>query len=340
MGQIERAVILRGHPVELELCERRVINGFRVHSTVSKARALASFDTIIKTANRFAEEPPTVVGLGVTSAPFLRVSYPSLFAAVEKTIAMPWLIQNVNESECSGSDCQGYYSRSMKMLHSGEVVREHIKIDEEKGEVTFTKLGRDVRPSDKQRVLKFTKDPLRIEFFERSVSTGARVQWAAPYKLAKNVFTKLTEIAEELEAKQHAIVGYGMVSHPYTCTRDKLWKAMSAVLREPSRFGIKVDQVMCQDQAGFLKRSFRIISQNRVKVENVRINERAQEFIFKTIKDGRESEVEHVWTLATNPLRCEIHSRKASDQMRVRWELPQEQANEIFDAFLTASSQV
>jgi len=60
----------------------------------------------------------------------------------------------------------------------------------------------------------------------------------------------------------------------------------------------------------------------------------------KTIKNGRESEVEHVWTLATNPLRCESHGRKASDQMRVRWELPQEQANEIFEAFLTASTHV
>merc|ERR1712206_3406 len=250
-----------------------------------------------------------------------------LFAAVDKTIAMPWLIQNVKQSECSGSDCQGYYSRSMKMPHTGEVVREQIKIDEEKGEVVFSKLGRDSRPSDKQRVLAFRKDPLRIEFFERSARTGARVEWGAPYKVATDVFTKLTDIAREFEAKQHGIVGYGMVSHAYTCTKEKLWKAMSAVLRDPSRFGVKVDQVMCQDQPGFLKRSYRII-------------EGAQELIFKTVKDGRESEIEHVWTLATNPLRCEMHGRKASDQMRVRWELPQEQANEIFDAFLTASSRV
>merc|ERR1712007_267583 len=54
------------------------------------------------------------------------------------------------------------------------------------------------------------------------------------------------------------------------------------------------------DQAGFLKRSYRIISQNRIKVENIRINEGAQELIFKTVKDGKESEVEHVWTLVTN----------------------------------------
>jgi len=53
----------------------------------------------------------------------------------------------------------------------------------------------------------------------------------------------------------------------------------------------------------------------------------------KTIKNGRESEVEHVWTLATNPLRCESHGRKASDQMRVRWELPQEQAKKFLTHF-------
>jgi len=201
-------------------------------------------------------------------------------------------------------------------------------------------LGADSRPGIKQRVLSFHKDPVRIEFFERSANTGARMEWGAPYKVATDVFTKLTNIAKELEAKTHDIVGYGMVSHPYTCPKAKLWKAMAAVLRDPSRFGIKVDQVMVQDQPGFLKRSYRIISQNRTKVEHVRVNEAAQELIFKTIKDGKESENEHVWTLAKNPLRCEIHSRKASDQMRVRWELPHEQANEIFEAFLTASSQV
>merc|ERR1712007_256807 len=155
-----------------------------------------------------------------------------------------------------------------------------IKISEEKGEVVFTKLGRDSRPSDKQRVLAFHKDPLRIEFYERSARTGARVEWAAPYRVATDVFTKLTSIAREFEEKQHGIVGYGMVSHPYTCTREKLWKAMAAVLRNPSRFGIKVDQCMVQDQPGFLKRSYRIISQNRTKVEHVRVNEAAQELIF------------------------------------------------------------
>merc|ERR1712007_283117 len=200
--QFERAIILRAHPVELELCERRIINGFRVHSKIPKAVAFQKFDTIIKQAMRLAEEPPTIIGLGATSAPIHGVAYLSLFAAVDKTIAMPWLIQDVRESNCSGSDCEGYYSRSMKMPHTGEVVREQIKIDEEKGEVVFTKLGRDSRPSDKQRVLCFRKDPLRIEFFERSARTGARVEWAAPYRVATDVFTKLTDIAREFEAKQ------------------------------------------------------------------------------------------------------------------------------------------
>merc|ERR1712007_390414 len=193
---------------------------------------------------------------------------------------------------------------------------------------------------DKQRVLAFHKDPLRIEFFERSKNTGARMEWEAPFKVATDVFTKLTNIARELESKTHDIVGYGMVSHPYTCSREKLWKAMLAVLRDPPRYGIKVDQFRIQDQPGFLKRAYRIISQNRVKLEVVRVNEAAQELIFKTIKYQKASEVDHVWTLATNPLRCELHARKASDQMRIRWELPHEQANEIFQAILAATCQV
>jgi len=339
-AQLERALILRAHPAELELCERRVINGFRVHSKISKATAAQKFDTIIKQAKRLAEEPPTTIGLGATSGPIRDVAYQSLFAAVDKTIAQPWLIQDVKESDVSGSDCQGYYSRSMKLPHTGEALREQIRIDEEKGEVVFSKLGADSRPSNRQRVIAFKNDPLRIEFFERDANTGARLEWGAPYIVARQLFTNITKIAQEIESKQHDIVGYGMVSHPYTCTREKLWKAMNAVLRDPCRFGIKVDQVMVQDQAGFLKRYYRIISQNRVKVEHVRVNEAAQEFVIKTIKDGKESDVEHIWALATNPLRCELHSRKASDQMRIRWSLPHEQANEIFDAFLAAVSQV
>merc|ERR1712137_1429725 len=88
--QFERAIILRAHPVELELCERRIINGFRVHSNISKSVALQKFDLVIKQAMRLAEEPPTVIGLGATSAPLHGVTYQSLFAAVDKTITMPW----------------------------------------------------------------------------------------------------------------------------------------------------------------------------------------------------------------------------------------------------------
>jgi len=253
---------------------------------------------------------------------------------------MPWLIQDLKESDCSGTDCQGYYRRNMKMPHTGEIVREHVRINEERGEVVFTKLGADLHEGDKQRVIAFQKDPLRIEFFERSKNTGERIEWEAPYKVATYVFTKLTNMARDLESKRHDIVGYGMVSHPYTCSREKLWKAMLAVLRDPPRYGIKVDQFRIQEQVGFLKRAYRIISQNRVKLEVVHINEAAQELIFQTVKDLKECDVEHVWTLATNPLRCELHARKASDQMRIRWELPHEQANEIFDAFLAAASQV
>merc|ERR1712137_394447 len=162
--QFERAIILRAHPVELELCERRTDNGFRVYSQILKSNAFQKFDTIIKAAQRLAEDPPATIGLGVTSAPLHGVAYPSLFAAVDKTIAMPWLIQDVKESDCSGADCQGYYSRSMKMPHSGEIVREHVKIDEERGQVVFSKLGADSRPGVKQRVLAIHKDPVRMEF--------------------------------------------------------------------------------------------------------------------------------------------------------------------------------
>merc|ERR1719326_1189714 len=70
------------------------------------------------------------VGLGITSSPITHLTYPALLAAIEKTIQRPWLLHPVKESDVSGKDCGGYYQRIMKLPHTGEVVTEHITINE------------------------------------------------------------------------------------------------------------------------------------------------------------------------------------------------------------------
>jgi len=54
------------------------------------------------------------------------------------------------------------HTRSMKVPHSSEIVREHVNTDEEKGEVVFSKLSADARLGIKQRALKFHKGPTLV----------------------------------------------------------------------------------------------------------------------------------------------------------------------------------
>merc|ERR1712025_1558499 len=71
------------------------------------------------------------------------------------------------------------------------------------------------------------------------------------------------------------------------------------------------------DKKGHVLRSMRRISDNRVVTQHVRLNEGAQEILFRTVKKGEESNDECVLALRTEPLRCEFHCRSAKDEMRV-----------------------
>ena len=41
-AKTECAIILRAHPLEIEVCERNVLSGFRVHSSIPKIRGVSS----------------------------------------------------------------------------------------------------------------------------------------------------------------------------------------------------------------------------------------------------------------------------------------------------------
>merc|ERR1712088_1061861 len=100
----------------------------------------------------------------------------------------------------------------------------------------------------------------------------------------------------------------------------------------PDGCGMKVDQVKVEDKKGHLLRSMRRISDNRVVTQHVRLNEGAQEILFRTVKKGKESNDECVLALRTEPLRCEFHCRSAKDEMRVLSKEPASSVLEIFDA--------
>merc|ERR1712241_12560 len=224
----------------------------------------------------------------------------------------------------------------------GNVV-ERITINEESGIVTYNKCDASDRPGDVERVLAINK-PLRLEFYERSARSGVRVDWTAPYSMARDTFTNVVQIAKTIETKSSDVVGFGLASKPLSgASQDELWKAMLYAMRNPTECGLKVDSVTIRDLSGCMQRSMRLLEKSGTPVvtDNIRVLEQAQEITYRPVTNGQEGEEERVFALRADPLRFEMFSRNSKIGMRLDWQAPRALANEIFDrtAKAAASSQ-
>ena len=81
--ETECTIVLRAQPLEIEVCERNVLSGFRVHSSIPKSEASVLIDLTIKSAKKLMFEPLTTVELDLCSAAVHDVSYDSLFTAMD-----------------------------------------------------------------------------------------------------------------------------------------------------------------------------------------------------------------------------------------------------------------
>merc|ERR1719328_428667 len=151
--------------------------------------------------------------------------------------------------------------------------------------------------------------------------------------------SRMVKLAREIESVSD-VVGYGMVSHPMTSSRDQVWRAMLSFLSRPADCGMPVDEVSLQQKNGYMVRSMRMIPTNKVSTENIRVNEAAQEIIFRSVKGGAEGTEERVLSLRTEPLRCEIHCREVSTEVRVNWKAPRATVGKIFDAIDKAAANM
>merc|ERR1712241_1157043 len=238
-----------------------------------------------------------------------------------------------DQTGCSVEDCAGYTLRKMKLSATGENVVERITINEEAGMVTYNKCDASGRPGDVERVLAINK-PLRLEFCERSARSGLRVDWKAPYSMARDTFSKIVQIAKTIETKSSDVVGYGLASKPLSgASQDELWKAMLFAMRNPAECGLKVDSVAIRDMNGFMQRSMRLVEKSGkpTVTDNIRVLEQAQEITYRPVTGGQEGEEERVFALRTDPLRLEMFTRHSKDGMRLDWQAPCAVANEIFD---------
>jgi len=325
----ERVIVLRDHPLEIEVCERNIHSGFRVHSEMTKKTANVLMDGLLDSAKLASKSAPATVGLGVRSAPIHCASFDALITAIEITVRQPWLVVDVDEASFKGEDCEGFYKRTMKINPTSEIVTEHVEIDEENGEIIYSK-------GETQRVVVIHKNPLRLEMYQRNKHDKVRCEWNLPYNVAKDSMSKFVKMAKEIEEQHSDTVGYGVHTSPIEYPHDDVWKAMIYWIYNPDGCGMKVDQVDVQDKEGYVFRSMRKISENRVVVEHIRLNEGAQEILIKNVKNGSESSDERVLALRTEPLRCEFHCRNAKDQMKLSSKEPASSVQEIFDCIISA----
>merc|ERR1719210_1953776 len=240
---IERVVALRTHPLQIEFHQRNTADGFRVQWDMPKSAPLGSVDAFVREAKLMQGAQPTTVGYGITSDPIRDLSYDSLFAAVDRSIKEPWRVIDVDQAGCSVEDCDGYTLRKMKLRATGENVVERVTINEETGSVTYNKCDASGKPSNVERVLAI-HTPLRLEFYERSATSGLRLDWKAPYGVAQDTFSNLVQLAKKVESSSSDVVGYGLASKPVTgVSQDALWRAMLYAMRNPAECGLKVDGV-------------------------------------------------------------------------------------------------
>jgi len=339
---VERIVALRTHPLQLEFHQRNAADGFRVQWDMNKSAPLASVEAFVREASRMEGSKPSTVGYGITSDPVRECSYDALFAAVGIAIKEPWRAIEVDQASCSIQDCNGYTLRKMKLKATGELVTERITINEEKGTVAYNKCDSSGRSGDVERVLAINT-PLRLEFYERSARSGLRVDWKAPFEMARDTFSNIVQIAKKIEANSSDVVGYGLASKPITnMSEDTAWKAMLYTMSNPAECGLKVDQVFLQNKLGFMQRSMRLLEKpgSPTVTDNLRVIEYSREITYRSVVNAVESQEEKVFALRKDPLRFEMFCRNAGDSMRLDWQAPRSICTGVFDRTVAAAGRM
>merc|ERR1712176_1013717 len=198
------------------------------------------------------------------------------------------------------------------------------------------------RPGVVERVLAI-HTPLRLEFYQRSASSGLRVDWKAPYAVARDTFSNIVKLAKKVESGTSDTVGYGLASKPVTdMSQDSLWKAMLYAMRNPAECGLKVDGVSVRDMGGYMQRTMRILEKpgSPTVTDNIRVIESAQEITYRPVVDNMESEEERVFALRKDPLRLEMFCRHSKDEMRLDWQAPRSVCVPVFDATAAAAQRM
>mmetsp|Transcript_18545 Transcript_18545/g.36385 ORF Transcript_18545/g.36385 Transcript_18545/m.36385 type:complete len:222 (-) Transcript_18545:23-688(-) len=123
------------------------------------------------------------VGVGYCSPPIDGVDVASIWESMLlKTGARIVDFLPVTDVQVEARD--GMIWRSMRFVGSGpmqgRVLLQHIYVYEGRGEIRFVPVDSDGREAETEVVNALLKEPLRIEYYMRSVASKERVHWSAP----------------------------------------------------------------------------------------------------------------------------------------------------------------
>merc|ERR1719414_2866509 len=233
-----------------------------------------------------------VVGLGIRSDEIKGVSHDSLWRSMMLSLRDP-----ARFFACSGvsiKECSGFVQRTITA--GSETYLENIYSDEPSCELVFRKLVNGAE-TDIERVVALRTHPLQLEFHQRNVADGFRVQWDMPKSAPLSAVEAFVREAKRMDSVQPTTVGYGITSDPIRdCSYDALFAAAELVIREPWR-AIEVEQAGCsvEECQGYILRKMKLKATGEIVVERIVINEESGTITYnKCDASGRPGDVERV----------------------------------------------
>jgi len=224
----ERVIAVKESPLRMEFFHRHVSDGYRMYwqAPLDSVRQMVQelVDYASKTGGRGG-----VVGLGIRSEEIKGVSHDSLWRSMMLSIRDP-----ARFFPCSGvsiTECKGFAQRTITT--GSETYIENIYSDEPACEIVFRKLFNGSE-TDVERVIALRTHPLQIEFHQRNVADGFRVQWDMPKSAPLSSVEAFVREAKLMDGAQPTTVGYGITSDPIRdCSYDSLFAAVELAIKEP-----------------------------------------------------------------------------------------------------------
>merc|ERR1711963_137410 len=322
----ERVIAVKESPLRMEFFHRHVSDGYRMYWQAPLDSVQGMLQKLVDYASK-TEGGGGVVGLGVRSDEVKGVSHDSLWRSMMLSIRDP--ARFFPCSSVSIRECTGFVQRTITA--GSETYIENIYSDEPSCELVFRKLVNGSE-TDVERVVALRTHPLQIEFHQRNIADGFRVQWEMPKTAPLSSVEAFVREAKNMDVTQPTTVGYGITSDPIReCSYDSLFAAVEIAIKEPWR-AIEVEQVGCsiEDCQGYTLRRMKLRATGEDVVERITINEESGFVSYnKCDASGRPGDVERVLAIH-KPLRLEFFERSARSGLRVDWKAPYSMACDTF----------